>query len=174
MRIWQRLLGRITLLCAAMFLFQAALASTIQGTVADPLGARIVGAEVQLVAHGAVVAHVKTGAQGEFSLDAPEGRYTLVVQASGFDSQQTESFFVSGGRVFAPPVTLAPASASEVVTVTTAGLPTPNAQVSSAVTVIGEQEFAGADRAGWRRGFAQHSRRQLHGEQGTHQWRTGG
>jgi len=141
MHIWQRLLRRTAFFCAALVLSQAAFASIVQGTVADPLGARIAGAEVQLVARGVVVAHGKTGVQGEFSLDAPEGRYTLVVQASGFDLKQTESFFVAGGHVAAPGVTLSPAHLSDQVTVTANGLPTPRAQVSSAVTVLGEQEL---------------------------------
>jgi iron complex outermembrane receptor protein/vitamin B12 transporter len=137
MRYFERRWSRALFLCIALFLSRAVLASTVQGTVADPLGARIAGAEVQLLAHGAVVAHAKTSADGEFLLDAPEGRYTLVVHAAGFELQQSESFFVSGARTLAPAITLAVTAASQSVTVTTAGVPTTSAQVSSSVTVIG-------------------------------------
>jgi iron complex outermembrane receptor protein/vitamin B12 transporter len=120
---------------------QAAVASTVKGTVADPLGARVPGAEVQLVAQGAVVAHVKSAADGTFTLTAPAGRYMLRVTASGFNSKQSESFFLSGAELSVPVLTLAPSRLAQSVTVTATGTPIPRAQVSSAVTVLGEQEL---------------------------------
>jgi vitamin B12 transporter len=129
-------------ICAVALWAQAAVASTVKGAVADSLGARIVGADVQLVAQGAAVAKGKTSAQGEFSLTAPDGRYALVVAAAGFDSQQTESFFAGGAEVTVATVTLTPSRVQQQVTVTATGVPTPRAQVSSAVTVLGEQELA--------------------------------
>jgi len=141
MSYWQRQFSRPAILCTALVLSVAAHASTVRGMVADPLGARIAGAEIQLISRGVLVAHTKTDAQGEFAVDAPEGRYTLIVQASGFDLQQSESFFVTGGRGLAPLVTLSPAHINDQVTVTATGLPTPRAQVSSAVTVLGPEEL---------------------------------
>ena len=131
----------VTFFCAAALFAQAVAGPTVKGVVADPLGARITGAEVQLVAQGAVVAKGKSGDHGEFLLSAPSGRYLLLVTAAGFQSQQLESFYLAGSEFTVPTVTLAPSTVSQGVTVTATGVPTPDAQVSSAVTVLGETEL---------------------------------
>ena len=132
-------------ICAVALCAQAAVGQTVRGTVrgsvADTLGARIAGAQVQLLARDAVIAKATTSAQGEFSLAAPAGRYVLRASAAGFDSQQTESFFLGGEPMDLPALTLAPSRVEQSVTVTATGVPTPQAQVSSAVTVLGETEL---------------------------------
>ncbi len=154
MTLLSRQLCRIFLICAAAVTIPAAFASTIlpatiRGTVTDTLGARVAGATVRLETADTaakVVAEAKSGADGAFSVEAPgAGRYVLVVTAAGFDPARSEGFYLTGAQTLVRAVTIAPARANAQVTVTATGLPTPLAQVSSAVTVLGENELRDHD-----------------------------
>lgn len=81
-------------------------APAVQGVVADPTGAIIPSAEVDLVdASGAVVSSAHSAGDGSFRVTAPRsGSYTLVVSEPGFDT-------VRNPVVLAPPA-LATASAA--------------------------------------------------------------
>ncbi len=142
---------RMVLICAAAATIPAAFASTIKGTVTDTLGARVAGATVRLETVGAAaktVAEVKTGADGTFTLSAPTaGRFVLVVSAEGFDPARSDGFYLGGSETVNRGVTIAPARANTQVTVTATGLPTPLAQISSAVTVLGENELRNRESA---------------------------
>ena len=63
----------------------------LRGVVADPTGAIIPGAEVDLLdASGTVAARVRSDGGGNFQLTAPKpGRYTLVVSEAGFETVRT-------------------------------------------------------------------------------------
>src|SRR5580692_11396063 len=82
--------------------------TTVRGTVTDALGARVAGAEMQLLGGGAAIVKAKSNAQGEFVFSAAPGRYVVQASAAGFDSQLTESFFVSGAELAISAITLAP------------------------------------------------------------------
>ncbi|HZB88781.1 MAG TPA: TonB-dependent receptor [Terracidiphilus sp.] len=73
----------------------------VEGVVADPTGAIVPGAEVDLLdAAGAVAASGHSGGDGSFQLTAPHtGSYTLVVSEPGFDTVRN-------------PVQIAPAAVS--------------------------------------------------------------
>jgi vitamin B12 transporter len=144
MSLWGRRLCRIVLICAVAVTIPAAFASTIKGTVTNTLGERVPGAEVRLQPSNPgrkSSAPVTTDADGSFTLDAAAGRYVLVVSAQGFESTRSDSFYISGNEIVTQTVTIAPAHVSTQVTVTATGVPTPQAQVSSAVTVLGENEL---------------------------------
>src|SRR5580698_1813848 len=78
----------------------------IAGVVADPTGAIIPGAEIDLVdATGAVASTSHSGGDGSFQLSAPHiGSYTLVVSEPGFDTVRNP--------VVIPPSAISAASAS--------------------------------------------------------------
>jgi hypothetical protein len=65
--------------------------SQVKGVVADPSGAIVPNAEVDLVDDkGAVAATLHSDGEGNFQLTAPEiGDYTLVVSEAGFDTVRT-------------------------------------------------------------------------------------
>jgi hypothetical protein len=79
----------------------------VQGVVADPTGAIIPSAEVDLIdASGAVVSSAHSAGDGSFRVTAPHsGSYTLVVSEPGFDT-------VRDPVVLAPPVISAAAGAA--------------------------------------------------------------
>src|ERR1700722_13674230 len=66
-------------------------ATVVHGTVADPSGAIVPNAEVELVdGKGAVAATLHSDGEGNFQLPAPAlGGYTLVVSEAGFDTVKT-------------------------------------------------------------------------------------
>ena len=80
-------------------------APALQGVVADPTGAIVPGAEVDLVdTSGAVTCTGHSGDDGSFRLNAPHtGNYTLVVSEPGFETVHNP--------VIIPPVVSAAASA---------------------------------------------------------------
>jgi hypothetical protein len=69
----------------------AAPATLVRGTVADPSGAIVPNAEVDLVDDkGAVAATLRSDDEGNFQLTAPAiGDYTLIVSEAGFDTVKT-------------------------------------------------------------------------------------
>ena len=79
-------------------------AAVVRGTVADPSGAIVPNAEVDLVdGKGAVAATLHSDGEGNFQLAAPAlGDYTLVVSEAGFDTVKT---VVKLGPQAAPPLT---------------------------------------------------------------------
>jgi len=83
-------------------------APSVHGVVADPTGAIVPGAEIDLVdSTGTVAGTIHSDGEGNFQLAAPHaGSFTLVVSEPGFDTVRT-------------PVTIAP--------VVAAGAPVPNA-----------------------------------------------
>ena len=79
---------RLQGLAALLLLFSAGLpAASLKGTVADPSGAPIVGAQVAVSVPAGIAAHTLTGVNGSFDIDtavanAPDAK--LVVAAPGF------------------------------------------------------------------------------------------
>ena len=79
---------RLQGLAALLLLFSAGLpAASLKGTVADPSGAPVVGAQVAVSVPAGIAAHTLTGVNGSFDIDtavanAPDAK--LVVAAPGF------------------------------------------------------------------------------------------
>jgi hypothetical protein len=79
----------------------------IRGTVSDPTGALIPGANVQLSAEDGKSAATVSGADGGFHFSAVQpGKYTLAVTANGFAQATLGQIEVSAGRVLQQNVTL--------------------------------------------------------------------
>ena len=111
----------------------------ISGTVQDPLGGRVAGATVSLMADGRQAAEAKTGSDGTFTLqNVPAGRYQVVVTAPGFDAQTSEpAFFGPGGRTTVD-VTLQVGVLQQAVVVTAGAEAVPQSQTGAPITVIDE------------------------------------
>ncbi|HEX4322986.1 MAG TPA: TonB-dependent receptor [Acidobacteriaceae bacterium] len=79
-------------------------APVVRGTVADPTGAIVPNAQVDLVdGSGAVAATLHSDGEGNFQLMAPAmGEYTLVVSEAGFDTVKTVVKLAKQGPVVAP------------------------------------------------------------------------
>ena len=74
---------------------------TIRGTVADPSGAVVPGAQVEAILAQAYVSRTtQSNAEGEFVFPAlPVGRYTVIVKAPGFREYQQSNVEVQIGHV---------------------------------------------------------------------------
>ena len=65
---------------------QATSGASISGTVTDPDGRVVPGAQVTLLHAMTELAERETNAQGQFSFDdLPAGDYTIIARSSGFD-----------------------------------------------------------------------------------------
>ncbi len=117
-------------------------AGTVRGVVTDPLGARIAGASVTLACGGSPAIVVKASATGEYTASQPQAaRCTISASSPGFSTATLESFFLGANATLDQPLTLSVAAVNSQVTVTATGLPTPQAQVSAAVTVLDQQDL---------------------------------
>jgi hypothetical protein len=80
----------------------------INGTITDPAGAAVPGAQVQITDDATGIAHqtVASGA-GDFSFpDLPLGSYTVTVTTQGFDTLKITKVNVSAGSIHTVPVKL--------------------------------------------------------------------
>jgi hypothetical protein len=117
---------RLRILALFLFLFSPAItfscsttapapsaSPALRGLVADPSGAIVSGAEVDLVdPSGAVAASFHSDGEGNFQVTAPHpGRYTLVISQPGFETVKTPVVLnAAGGSLVSAPAasTLAP------------------------------------------------------------------
>ncbi len=113
---------------------------TLAGTVSDPLGGRVVSADVSLLRDGQPVATTTTGATGEFEFGAvAEGRYQVRAQAPGFDAATTDSMFVSGSGRTSIDVVLPVGPLQQALVVTAAATELPASRTGAPITVIDSQ-----------------------------------
>ncbi|HLG15466.1 MAG TPA: TonB-dependent receptor [Blastocatellia bacterium] len=119
----------------------------VEGTVADREGASIAGARVLLRnAGGLIVYQTRTDDQGRFSFSAViEGRYDLLVEASGFSQSQKAGVDVRADTTEGVALRLEIAAISDHVIVTATRTPTPASELSGSVSVISSDDI---ERAG--------------------------
>jgi hypothetical protein len=96
----------------------------INGTVTDPTGAMVAGANVRATNTGtAVTLSTTTTSDGQFAFqDIPLGTYRITVTASGFSTLTTENVTVTAGNVYTLPVKLKVGETSTSVEVSAASL----------------------------------------------------
>ena len=106
-------------LCACLAFGQGA-TSLMNGSVTDPTGAAVPGAEVQATQTDTnLVLKVTTNGQGEFAIPSvPAGPYQIVVTKSGFKTATVSNIHVESGVPATVPVKLEVGQTSESVTVT--------------------------------------------------------
>jgi iron complex outermembrane receptor protein len=110
---------------------------TIQGTVTDPAGQAMQGANVAVVTESSVVQRVVTGADGKFvAAGLPANTYIVEISATGFSTQIRHEVVVAAGATVSLPVTLTIASVSEEVTVEAEGDTSIAAQLAPVKSVL--------------------------------------
>ena len=118
-------------------------AASIRGVVTDATGAKVTGANVNLLSNGKVVATAVSTADGSFQiLTGVEGRFFLVVSARSFRQLETPGFYAGRLDNVERNVVLEPEWARESIVVTATGTPTPQPQTSSATSVLGPLDMA--------------------------------
>jgi len=116
-------------LCAALLLPVAATmtpmplhaqsSSTLAGTVLDPRGVPLPGVAVSIKNEASAMTQKLTSdGQGKYSFaNVPAGKYTIQVDAPGFNTSRTTGVAVAAGQPIEVPVTLEMGNASEQITV---------------------------------------------------------
>jgi len=118
-------------------------AASIRGVVTDATGAKVTGANVNLLSNGKVVATAVSTADGSFQiLTGIEGRFFLVVSAKSFRQLETPGFYAGRLDNIERNVVLEPEWARESIVVTATGTPTPQPQTSAATSVLGPLDLA--------------------------------
>jgi vitamin B12 transporter len=118
-------------------------AASIRGVVTDTTGAKITGATVMLISNGQQIATAVSTADGSFEiLTGVGGRFYLLVSATSFRQLQTPGFYAGRLDNIERTVVLEPEWVRESIVVTATGTPTPQAQTSSATSVLGPLDLA--------------------------------
>ena len=118
-------------------------AASIRGLVTDTSGARVKGATVALLNNGKVVANAVSGADGSYEiLTGLTGRFYIVVAAKSFRQLETPGFYAGRLDSIERNMVLEPEWVRESIVVTATGTPTPQAQTSSATSVLGQLELS--------------------------------
>lgn len=109
----------------------------LTGATLDPLGARVPGATVTLVAEGREAGETTTDADGVYRFEGlGAGRYQVVAAAPGFEAFTSEPVYLGGGARQVLNVTLQVGPLRQAVVVTAAAAEVPQAQTGAPVTVI--------------------------------------
>ncbi len=118
-------------------------ASTVHGTVTDPLGSAVSDARVELLLHNKVIAESRSDSQGKYSVDAAgAGHFRLRVTAPGFEVTETEFFYVeSSSKAALRDVLLKLKNVSTEVVVTATGVPLAGAQEGASVNVLSKPDY---------------------------------
>lgn len=130
----------------AAFLFligvSSAFAAEVHGRVTDALGAPVAGAELALIQGGKIVTSGRSATDGSYSLRTGlAGQFYVVVVSQTFRQISTPGFYAGVLDSKLQNVVLEPARVNQQVVVTATGTPTPQAQVSSAITSIPQPDF---------------------------------
>jgi vitamin B12 transporter len=112
-------------------------AATVAGRVLDPLGGAIAHAKVTLIRDEQAVTDVTTDESGRFTLGSNEsGRYHVRVEASGFQSRDSDPIFVAAGDRMVLDITLSIGPLAQQVVVSATATSLPESQVGASVTVL--------------------------------------
>lgn len=115
---------------------------TLHGLVLDPLGGALPRATVELLSGSTVVATTTADDRGAYVLVVPaSGRYLVRTAAATFEPAVTKPRYLSVGSETALDLTVSTPTATDQVTVSATGSPTPIAQVASSVTVLNDNQF---------------------------------
>jgi vitamin B12 transporter len=136
-----------SLFCAAVVLALAftalsAAGSSIHGTVTDPLGAVVPGAQVQLFREGKPAATTTTDSEGKYQFSPlPPGRYQVKTQAPSFRSQQSDAIYISNSSNATVDLTLKVGTVEQQIVVSATGVNLPETQTGASVSVITADQF---------------------------------
>ncbi|HEV7519788.1 MAG TPA: TonB-dependent receptor plug domain-containing protein, partial [Candidatus Angelobacter sp.] len=116
--------------------------NNIHGTVTDPLGAVVAGAQVQLLRQNKPVASTTTDSDGKYRFSPlPPGRYQVKTTAPSFASKQSDAIYVGSTSNAAVDLTLKVGSVSQQVVVSATGTRLPETQTGASVSVVTSDQF---------------------------------
>jgi iron complex outermembrane receptor protein/vitamin B12 transporter len=119
-----------------------AFAAEVHGRITDPLGVPVAGAELALLAGGKIVTSGRSATDGTYSLRTGQsGHFYVVVVSQTFRQISTPSFYGGVLDSHLQNVVLEPERIHQQVVVTATGTPTPQAQVSGAITFVPQPDF---------------------------------
>ena len=130
----------------SLFLFITAIGygqagSQLSGSVLDPDGKRVPGAEVVISGTTAVPQHVRTDNGGTFAVSGlPAGRYELRATAPGFAADPVRVSLIDGSPAIAD-ITLRVSAINETLIVSAAQIDQPLSRTPDSVTVISGREL---------------------------------
>lgn len=131
----------LALALTALTTFAATPPKNLHGTITDPLGAAVAGAQVQLLRDGKQVAVTITNAEGKYQFSPlPPGRYQIRAAAPTFAAGQSDAVYV-GSASAAVDLALKLPSISQQIVVSATGKQVPDTQVGASVSVIPEDQF---------------------------------
>lgn len=134
-------LSAVFLLLASVPGFTAGNA-TVHGTVADPVGAMVANAKVDLLQQSSVVASTATDSQGNYQFTSiAAGHYRVRAQAANFAVQETEPFYIGGSGTAEVNLTLNIGVVSQQVVISATGTEVPESQIGASVSVITRDQF---------------------------------
>ena len=115
---------------------------SIHGTVTDPLGAVVSGAQVELLRQGKLVSATTTDSEGKYRfLPLPPGRYQVRTAAPSFATQQSDTIYIGSSSNAAVDLTLKLGSVSQQVVVSATGTSLPETQTGASVSVVTSDQF---------------------------------
>ncbi len=132
----------LTLLLAILFspvLFASTQQPTVRGIITDPLGAAVSRARVELVALDGeqLVSTTYTNDHGAYWMTTSKaGRYVVRAMANGFAVTYSHEIFLSTSQPAYQDLSLLMGKLTQNVTVTANGIPTPQSQTGTSVTVL--------------------------------------
>lgn len=120
----------------------AAEGGIIHGTVTDPLGAIVPGAQVELLRQGKQVSVTTTDSEGKYRfLPLPPGRYQVRTTAPSFAKQQSDTIYIGNSSNAAVDITLKVGSVSQQIVVSATGTSLPETQTGASVSVVTSDQF---------------------------------
>lgn len=116
--------------------------SNIHGTVTDPLGAVVPGAQVQLFREAKLVGSTTTDSEGKYRFSPlSPGRYRVKTQAPSFSSQQSDAIYIGSSSNAAVDITLKVGSVSQQIVVSATGTSLPETQTGASISVVTSDQF---------------------------------
>lgn len=127
----------VSLLFVFLATTKAGSSGTLRGKVLDPVGGSVSGATVTLVQQGRETAVTSTNQDGWFVFaNLAPGRYSVRVEAKGFEAQEDPQVFVAPRAIVPISVSLHIGSLPQQIVVSATGQEVPASQVGSSVSLI--------------------------------------
>jgi vitamin B12 transporter len=117
-------------------------AAVVRGTVTNSLGMPVIHANVILLQKGQIVAIAVTRLDGTYQISSSaSGQFYVLVSANNFKQITTQSFYAGAADSHLEDIVLESSNARQEIVVSATGTPTPEAQISSAVTAQRSASF---------------------------------
>ena len=141
-RSWRARVLPSALLLIFLLLCRATQAAIVRGTVTNSLGIPIIHANVVLLQNGQVLALALSGTNGTYQItSSAAGRFYVLVSATNFKQITTLSFYAGTADSHEENIVLESANARQEIVVSATGMPTPEAEISAAVTAQRSTNF---------------------------------